>query len=70
MYQLKLRNLHYFSMADVFEQPFMKTKGPGESLFKTSQVWSSCIKARHFSCQADVMSTSQVTTNERFGIVT
>lgn len=70
MYQLKLRNLHYFSMADVFEQPFMKTKGPGESLFKTSQVCSSCIKARHFSCQADVMSTSQVTSNERFGIVT
>ena len=57
-------------MADVFEQPFMKTKGPGESLFKTSQVCSSCIKARHFSCQADVMSTSQVTSNERFGIAT
>ena len=70
MYKLKLRNLHCFSMADVFEQPFMKTKGPRESLFKTTQVCSSCIKARHFSCQADVMSTSQVIANERFGIVT
>lgn len=70
MYKLNLRNLHYFSMVDVFEQPFMTTKGSRESLFQTTQVCSSCIKARHFSCQADVMSTSQVTTSERFGIVT
>ena len=70
MYKLNLRNLYYFSMADVFEQPFMTTKGSRESLFRTTQVCSSCIKARHSSCHADVMSTSQVITNERFGIVT
>ncbi|CAH3018585.1 unnamed protein product, partial [Porites evermanni] len=49
---------------DVFEQPFMTTKGSRESLFRTTQVCSSCIKARHSSCHADVMSTSQVITNE------